>query len=371
MYAKGFGDFVRLPPLITVPFLSSVLATTKMPAYLDPHIALSAPISLSGSRSSSPPLPKFPIVIFSHGLGGNRFVYTSVCGDLASHGILVVAVEHRDGTASVTTFNDGNHLFYQRPYPYASEKRFRQSQIVYREQEIIRVVEFLKNVNEGKGTEANQLNGNASVNSFFKLEQLKGRLLTSHMVIAGHSFGAATAIHVIRNHSDIFRGVLLLDPWMYPVMPAKSQLPAPTLTIISQQFEKWEPNQNVLKDFVQENLLEFDNSRFLRIVNSGHQHQGDFPVLFRTAFRKIPMIGGSVDPVEALKQNNRVCLEFLRRVWHKDGEDPLWGVKWPELTGIWTTSNESEWKTELMKSAVQRDSSFCEKTDDSLNKFAD
>ena len=36
-----------------------------------------------------------PVVMFSHGTGGMRTSYSAVCCDLASHGYLVAAIEHR------------------------------------------------------------------------------------------------------------------------------------------------------------------------------------------------------------------------------------------------------------------------------------
>lgn len=40
-------------------------------------------------------MEKFPLMVFSHGLGGMRTTYSSLCTDLASHGYIVAALEHR------------------------------------------------------------------------------------------------------------------------------------------------------------------------------------------------------------------------------------------------------------------------------------
>ena len=50
------------------------------------------------TTTTTPPIitPKaFPVVVFSHGLAAMRTICCGICSDLASHGFVVAAVEHR------------------------------------------------------------------------------------------------------------------------------------------------------------------------------------------------------------------------------------------------------------------------------------
>lgn len=38
---------------------------------------------------------KYKCIVMSHGMGGDRFLYSKICIDLASYGFIVAALEHK------------------------------------------------------------------------------------------------------------------------------------------------------------------------------------------------------------------------------------------------------------------------------------
>ena len=57
----------------------------------------------------------FPVVVFSHGLGGCMEMYSQLCTNMASHGFVVFALEHQDGSGCFAETANGERIYYKRP----------------------------------------------------------------------------------------------------------------------------------------------------------------------------------------------------------------------------------------------------------------
>ena len=90
---------------------------TKLPAFRNTKLANHWPPEQNARKGGSkvknengeppksqPKEPIFPLITFSHGLGGTRTAYSTVCGEFASYHFSVAA-EHRDGSGARTSVN--------------------------------------------------------------------------------------------------------------------------------------------------------------------------------------------------------------------------------------------------------------------------
>jgi platelet-activating factor acetylhydrolase len=210
-YAKGYARFLKQPILPTSFVISFATYNTTIPA-----VQNAPPFS-----SSKTPLP---VMIFSHGLGGSRNAYSQWCGSLASYGIFVAAIEHRDGSAPISIVHAGTEEQYSIPYRRITEyndntKHYRTSQIAQRTFEVSNLVALLRDINSGKSV-------NVTDEKQALLDQFKGILNTQkgQFIMAGHSFGAATTVAACKDKEttieadyplkDEFKAAIMLDIWM-------------------------------------------------------------------------------------------------------------------------------------------------------------
>jgi len=219
-----------------------------------------------------------PLLVYSHGYGGNMDMSTYFFRTMASKGIIVAAVEHTDGTASSTILPDG------------SERKFNEylmtgrQQLTRRASELLEAVDFLPK----------------------ELERIYATKVGTTMV-GGHSYGAPSAIMAANGAAEDSRiaGLILHDPALgmgYGMLPpngAKSKMPSVTYT--SDEYNKAKVRYGDLT---------------LHVRGAYHGNFVDAPlwapsVVMRTLSLLIPAAGPS-NPVEVHDQLAESASEFIR-----------------------------------------------------------
>ncbi|NWR79985.1 PAFA2 acetylhydrolase, partial [Centropus unirufus] len=184
----------------------------------------------------------YPLVIFSHGLGAFRTLYSSVCSELASWGFAVAALEHRDRSASMTYFCPSEAgreewIPYQRVPHGQKEFYFRNKQVHQRARECVEALRLFKDISRGKSV-PNVLHRD------FDLSVLKGGIDVTKVTVMGHSFGGVTAVLALVKEPS-FRCAVALDAWMFPLENVLyPEVPKPVLFI---NTEKFQTPENVAK----------------------------------------------------------------------------------------------------------------------------
>ncbi|EEY54104.1 uncharacterized protein PITG_20138 [Phytophthora infestans T30-4] len=183
---KGLGVFSKKPA-----WLFHNMSNAHLAALQDAPVASSPAASIG-----------WPLVVFSHGLAGSLELYSYVNQELASHGNVVVVLNHCDGSACVCSPEPGRVEYYQQITPEVRDDingagfRFRNGQLQQRVSEVRAVLDAIKQ--------------EATVDSVFS------RCDLTSVSVAGHSFGAATALSAA--HQDArFKKMVLLDAWMEPL----------------------------------------------------------------------------------------------------------------------------------------------------------
>nr|POE80050.1 putative phospholipase a2 [Quercus suber] len=248
---------------------------------------------------------RWPVTVFSHGLAGSRNAYSQICGDLASNGVIVIALDHRDGSSPIqyvrATTTTEAHIVNPVKIPHnpVTQEVYdgRDKQLRLRLWEIAMAYEALMKIDAGE--EVENLDSNTSRIRKERVEVLWqfADMLDIHrpgkVTWAGHSFGAATTVQLLKSifyHKErtVEDGraliapkadaaiigqimpespTLLLDMWGLPLQSPDQKflwdrpLPSYTvggpngsnvLSVLSEAFQNWEDNLNINKHIVAE-----------------------------------------------------------------------------------------------------------------------
>lgn len=301
-------------------------------------------------------------MIFSHGLGGTKNAYSYLCGSLASHGMVVVAPEHRDGSAPISYIHspDGfppKVVDYQslphKPSPEVQESRDKQLEI--RLWELAGTYKALLKL-DSSPTKLHNVVPRTSKDPD-RLSMFASSLdvhTPGKIAFSGHSFGAATVVQFLKSvyyhdstpsngYTPLYRPnpasslisqvtpstpISLLDLWALPLTSSRTSylrckpLPAynsregsPPLAILSEAFSKWTTNLRETERAISGPAGEKSSAlpskaHIFYPIASAHLSQSDFGPLFPWATRKIFK---AEDGERTMRLNVRAMLESLRR----------------------------------------------------------
>ena len=280
-YFPGYGYFLRWPALVSSGIGRLLASNVRI------HAKESVP--LVGLKEFGQ--EKLPILIFSHGLAGIRTTYSTICCEMASRGIIVVALEHRDGSASMTIDQKG------KVYPYRAgpsglslpmvDYEYRAAQLRHRIREFKSTVKFVESLNRS---------GDFVSLLFPKiLHQFRGRLLCERLIIMGHSFGAATCLAAAQQIQNV-SCCIVFDPWMFPMPPSGLEISRTNIDTLVIQNEKfsWSENDAAIQKFVEAFRQTEKAFAKVRMIGCGHMDQSDLASIIPGKIIKIFRPGASI-----------------------------------------------------------------------------
>ena len=315
-------------------------------------------------------------MLFSHGLGGSKNVYSQIAGSMASHGMVVIAPDHRDGSAPVAFARNTDGTFREaagyRSIPHrggqdVEDARNEQLKIrlwelglvheallkIDRQEPLTNLVELNQGKSSQHGDKNFQYGGLAMFGARLDIH-IPGRIIWS-----GHSFGAVTVLQFLKSvfyHRDLpgmapsqalydpaenspieiqitpSSPLILFDLWSLPLRTKATEwlwrkpLPCYTasdrgvsnvLSVVSEAFWKWRANLSLLKQAL------FAESGVGKDGTGQKPPPHVFCALTSTHMGQSdfgvlsPRLTRKVfkcdDPVRAMRLNIRAALELLRQ----------------------------------------------------------
>ncbi|XP_055741461.1 platelet-activating factor acetylhydrolase-like [Salvelinus fontinalis] len=323
-YFYGLADFLKINRGLSEKIFNYLFGSFKIPA------------ALNGSYKQN---GKYPVVIFSHGLGAFRTLYSAICTELASQGFIVASVEHRDESASATYFYHQKPqepekdkasplkpnpeapenlveewMYYRSLKPGESEFPLRNKQVKQRADECIKALDTLIQINSGKTMEN-------VLQTEFDWTTLENSMDLCRIAVMGHSFGGATVIEALCKDVN-FKCGIALDAWMFPLdEEIYVRVKQPIFFINSEKFQ-WAGNISRMRKL--DSSSTSMQRKMITIKGTVHQSFPDFTFLTGNWIGKILKLKGELDPQVGIDLCNRASLAFLQRHLGLDKDFNQW-----------------------------------------------
>ncbi len=232
---------------------------------------------------------QWPLVVFSHGLGCARFTYSQICYDLASHGHIVIAPEHRDGSACLSFWKEKDvprtYIQHRRVLWEENEYEVRNSQVHFRAREARKALDLAFDIQAG-----NAVDNIMPVSYHYEtpdLTDFKGAMDLTKPVMAGHSFGGATTLLTL-GLDPRFKAGIALDAWLFPLRDEHDLDQRVTQSVMFINTESFLNEDNLKKMETFANASNHAAERVCHYIRgSVHQNHIDAPFVMRVNYKKV------------------------------------------------------------------------------------
>ncbi|MCP1184149.1 alpha/beta fold hydrolase [Paenibacillus sp. 1781tsa1] len=300
-------------------YIQSFSASLKLPEFVLNYWKYSHSNSYENVEilpSTSP----YPVVLLSHGMGTSRVLQASQAENLASHGFIVVTIDHTYSTFA-TLFPDGRVTGYTTKMTTIDDRR-EVGDIWTKDVEF--VIDQIEKLNSG------------AIES-----QFKGKIDVDNIGAMGHSFGGATAFNATYLDHRIKAGVNM-DGSLNEVED-RDDINKPFMFIRSGNFEDWlanfekdrNSNDEVTKFLsdelhIMKNVIEHGGNV---IYIEGTQHFNFTDLQFYSELIKLSGITGEINGKRGSSIVNQYVLDFFNKQLKGTGGNLIQGPSdiYPEV----------------------------------------
>ncbi|EUC43163.1 hypothetical protein COCMIDRAFT_28363 [Bipolaris oryzae ATCC 44560] len=326
-----FGSSTVIPGVVDAPILSSARYVLGMKSSSDVELEkmMRAAEQEHQELKRDGELDALPCMVFTHGMAGMSQSYAHYLGSIASHGYVVAAVEHRDGSGPGTIIHhpDGKeekvwHMKLEdlEANPPMTELDLKAAQLNYREAEISETIKLFAKLNAGEAPVVN-LKPDSPRNA---LPGFKNRLNLSAVTVGGHSYGATGAMQALKSAGTKampINGGIALDPGKGSG-PLNKDIDVPLLVMQSGEWTE-EKTQfydqgwhfNVVKNIVDS----VKQGWFMTLSGTAHPSCTDAPLIVPLIMKLVS--GTTLDSRTALHEYIDASVAFLEylRTGKKEG----------------------------------------------------
>lgn len=279
-----------LNPLVKLVFNQLYLGRVVTPAVLNAAVG----------RSSD----RYPLILLSPGFAGVNWINTFYALTFASHGFIVIGINH-PGVSAASLLADGSQVNFVTPdkNPFADADRLA-SLLAELSQQQAKNISMV--VDRAIGL-------NSDMNSC-----LYQKINTNKIFAVGHSLGGAASFIVCGQDQRIAKGVNFDGLFADAV---DTNYAGKALLLITSDREQFRPkNQKMCLQY--DRIMEQDTLRIDQLANkanlqtillpmTGHLNFADAPLIFRPMFVKSIGFVGKVDGLEILLKTSTIAMDFL------------------------------------------------------------